>query len=205
MQTIYANKRCYGAMNEHCICQNDGSYSFSLWFQVKWNNKEKIKEMKDDAEEQLKNHKLEKIYSPHWYPYMYSHRIGSLVAQEELIVICNLCKIIHKAEITQKAGRRKNARKPKNDDIDFEPTLYCKNWRVAVKNKIESEEGKNHVQDCLDPSESSVNDSIRTASINQRNLRNTTRNWKLSANAEVEKRVTKTTQRQTSPRQKSSN
>ena len=30
METIYANERCYGSMNEHCICQNDGSYSFSL-------------------------------------------------------------------------------------------------------------------------------------------------------------------------------
>ena len=90
---------------------------------------------------------------------MYSHSIGSLVAQEELIVICKPCKILHEAEITKKAGRRKNARKTKNDDNDFEPTLYCKNCRVAVKNKIESEVRKKHVQDCLDPSESSVNDS----------------------------------------------
>ena len=132
----YVNERCYGVMNEHCICQNDGSYSFSLPFQVKWNNKEKIKEMKDDAEEQLNNHKLERIYSPHQHLYMYSHRIGSLVAQEELIVICNPCKIIHKAEITQKTGRRKNAQKTKNDDIDFEPTLYCKNCRVAIKIRL---------------------------------------------------------------------
>ena len=65
MQTIYANKRCYGLMNEHCICQNDGSYSFSLQFQVQWNNKEKIKEMKEDAEKKLKNHTWDKFYSPH--------------------------------------------------------------------------------------------------------------------------------------------
>ena len=132
--------------------------------------------MKDDAESQLKNHTWEKFYSPHQHPYMHSHRIGSLVAQEGLIDICNPCKILHKAEITKKAGRRKNARKTKKDDIKFEPTLYCKNCRVAVKNKIESEVRKKHVQDCLDPSESSVNDSKRTANNNQRNLRNTNRN-----------------------------
>ena len=137
---------------------------------------------------------------------MHSHRIGSLVAQEELIDICNPCKILHKAEITKKTGRRNNARQTKKRDSKFEPTLYCKNCRVAVKNKIESEEGKKHVQDCLDPSESSVNDSKRTANNNQRNLRNTNRNRKRTATSEVEKRVTKTTRRrQISPRQKSSN
>ena len=65
METIYANERCYGLMNEHCICQNDGSYSFSLRFTVQWNDKEKIKEMKADAERQLKNDAWDKYYLPH--------------------------------------------------------------------------------------------------------------------------------------------
>ena len=94
----------------------------------------------------------------------------------------------------KKAGRRKNARHAKQDDSKFEPTLYCKNCRVAVKNKIESEVRKKHVQDCLDPSESSVNDAKKKANDNQRNVRNSNRNRKRTATNEVEKRVTKTTQ-----------
>ena len=65
---------------------------------------------------------------------------------------------------------------------------------------------KKKVQNCLDPSESSVNDSKKKANNNQRNLRNSNRNQKRTATCEVEKRVTKTTRRRRiSTRLKSSN
>ena len=107
---------------------------------------------------------------------MHSHRIGSLVAQEKLLDVCNPCKFLHKAEITKKVARRNNAQQTKKDNSKFEPTIYCKNCRVAVKKKIESEMRKKKVQNCLDPSESSVNDSKKKANNNQRNLRNSNRN-----------------------------
>ena len=133
---------------------------------------------------------------------MHSHRIGSLLAQDNLFDVCNPCKFLHKAEITNNAGRRNNARKTKK----IEPTIYCKNCREAVKNKIESEMRKKKVQDCLDPSESSVNDSKKKANNNRHNSRITNRNRKRTATSEVEKRVTKPTQRRRiSPRQKSFN
>ena len=88
----------------------------------------------------------------------------------------------------------------------MEPTIYCKNCREAVKNKIESKIRKKKVQNCLDPSESSVNDAKKKANDNQRNVRNSNRNRKRTATCEVEKRVTKTTRgRRISTRQKSSN
>ena len=129
METIYANERCYGSMNGHCICQNDGSYSFSLRFTVQWNDKEKIEEMKADAERQLKNDAWDKYYSPHRHPYMHSHRIGSLVAQEKLLDVCNPCKILHKAEITQKAARRNNARQTKKMLVNWSQPFIAKTAR----------------------------------------------------------------------------
>jgi len=116
-------------------------------------------EMKADAERLLTNNTWDKFYSLHQHPYMHSHRIGSLVAQEKLLDVCNPCKILHKAEITKKAGRRNNARQTKKDDSKIEPTIYCKNCREAVKNKIELEMRNKKIQNYLDPSESSVNDS----------------------------------------------
>ena len=161
--------------------------------------------MKADAERQLTNDTWDKYYSPHRHPYMHSHRIGYLVAQEKLLDVCNPCKILHKAEIPEKAGRRNYARQTKNNSRKLEPTIYCKNCREAVKNKIESKMREKQVQNCLDPSESSVNDAKKKANDNQRNVRNSNRNRKRTATCEVEKRVTKTTQRPISPRQKSSN
>ena len=127
------------------------------------------------------------------------------MAQEELLDVCNPCKILHKAEITKKTARRNYARQTKKNSSKLEPTIYCKNCREAVKNKIESKMREKQVQNCLDPSESSVNDAKKKANDNQRNVRSSNRNRKRSATCEVEKRATKNTRRrQISTRQKSS-
>ena len=82
--------------------------------------------MKADAERQLTNDTWDKYYSPHRHPYMHSHRIGSLVAQEKLLDVCNPRKILHKAEITEKAARRNNARQTKKMLVNWSQPFIAK-------------------------------------------------------------------------------